>query len=236
MGARLCPAAYFNGRLPTADVERTIPKQTVYSSHTKIAYGPRLHAKHGEGTKDKTVAADHIFDIFLAQAALQAKGGSGSAMDPLSQAKRGECSPGKAANLPSTSCQGFTASARRGCEHTPHRGRHRPGQQTLPASFFAGIDVNPNPLTTGSLTTHARALASKLSQLRTGPAGSPGSEGALSPLSLSDEEVNGVQRLAPDPDSPTSRLLEQAARRSLAASESKNGAAEKASETGGEGS
>ncbi|GAB4820234.1 hypothetical protein N2152v2_007280 [Parachlorella kessleri] len=47
--------------------------------------------------------------------------------------------------------------------------------------------------------------------------------GTLSPLSLSDEEVDGVQRLAPDPDSPTSRLLEEAARRSLQEAQHKKG-------------
>ena len=56
--------------------------------------------------------------------------------------------------------------------------------------------------------------------------------GTLSPLSLSDEEVDGVQRLAPDPDSPTSRLLEQAARRSLQEAQHRKGTPEKVGRAG----
>lgn len=49
----------------------------------------------------------------------------------------------------------------------------------------------------------------------TGSCGGSPSGGGLSPPALSDDEFEGAQRLRPDPDSPTSRLLEAAARRSL---------------------
>eukprot|EP00887_Chlorella_sp_A99_P007200 scaffold2.g7200.t1 len=59
-------------------------------------------------------------------------------------------------------------------------------------------------------------VAHQLGALRTSPGSHP-SDGQLSPPPLSDDELEGAQRLRPDPDSPTSKLLEAAARRSLAA-------------------
>ena len=81
----------------------------------------------------------------------------------------------------------------------------------------------------------ASRLGSKLAELRTGGGGAAevsDGDGTLSPLSLSDEELGGVERLVQDPDSPTSRLMEQAARRSLAESVSRKGTPEKVGRDG----
>lgn len=100
---------------------------------------------------------------------------------------------------------------RRACQQSNPGNAH---QHVTGALLLSGLLLlaGLHPL---SSPVDVRKVAHKLGSLRT----SPTSDGQLSPPPLSDDELEGAQRLRPDPDSPTSRLLEAAARRTLAASQ-----------------